>query len=95
MIFLTQAGNSLTNFSNRSYGKQNALAGNVNARDRARVNALLDDLSIQLAQRGARGIVGMQRKFRIMDDNGDHALSVAEFKKAMKECALNLSDEVR
>jgi Ca2+-binding EF-hand superfamily protein len=35
----------------------------------------------------------MQRKFRIMDDDGSKALSMTEFKKAMNEMALNLSDK--
>ena len=39
--------------------------------------------------------MGLSRKFRIMDDDGSGALSVAEFKKAMRECSLELSDEVR
>ena len=55
---------------------------------------ILAELKAQLATRGARGIVGMQRKFRIMDDDGSQAINIAEFKKAMRECALTLSDEV-
>lgn len=90
----SQAENSLLNYANKSQASLNKYAGNVNNRDRALVNTLLEELRQQLASRGARGIVGIQRKFRIMDDNGDHALSVSEFKKAMKECQLNLSDEV-
>jgi hypothetical protein len=60
-----------------------------------RLSQLLADLKSQLARRGARGIVGLQRKFRIMDDNGNQALSYGEFKKAIKECGLSVSDEVR
>ena len=40
----------------------------------------------------ARGMVGLQRKFRIMDDNGSGTLENSEFKKAIKECGLTLSD---
>ena len=58
------------------------------------IDTILTDLRSQLATRGARGIVGLSRKFRIMDDDGSGALSVAEFQKAMHECALELSDEV-
>ena len=43
-----------------------------------------------LAERGARGIFGLSRKFRIMDDNGDSCLSKSEFKKAMDECNIRL-----
>ena len=47
----------------------------------------------QLLARGARGIVGLQRKFRIMDDDGSKSLNLAEFKKGMKECSLNLTEQ--
>jgi Ca2+-binding EF-hand superfamily protein len=56
------------------------------------VTAVLDRLKSQLASRGARGIVGLGRKFRIMDDSGNGALNNEEFKKAMSECALSLTD---
>jgi calcyphosin len=54
----------------------------------------LEKLRAELAQRGARGMVGLQRKFRIIDDDGDRALSIGEFNKAMNECNLKLSEEV-
>lgn len=57
-------------------------------------NEIFSDLKEELAKRGARGIVGLQRKFRIMDDNGDKAISLSEFKKAMHESNLNFNDEV-
>ncbi len=46
----------------------------------------------ELKRRGASGIVGIGRKFRIMDDDGSKTLSMGEFKKAMKECGLDLND---
>ena len=57
------------------------------------VTATLERLREQLAQRGARGIIGVGRKFRIMDDSGNGSLSMSEFKKAMQECALTLKDD--
>ena len=56
------------------------------------VQANLDQLREQLRARGARGMVGLQRKFRIMDDDGSRSLSLVEFKKAVRECALSLTD---
>ena len=53
---------------------------------------LMDNLREQLVSRGARGMVGLQRKFRIIDDDNTKSLSLSEFKKAMKECSLKLSD---
>ena len=38
------------------------------------------------------GIVGLGRKFKIIDDDGSGQLSVAEFKKAIKEHTLDWSD---
>ena len=52
------------------------------------VARLLFDLRTQLAAHGARGIVGLGRKFRICDDDGDGRLSVAEFNKALNELGL-------
>lgn len=56
---------------------------------------LLSSLRNELVRRGARGIVGIQRKFRIVDDDNDHMISLGEFNKAMKETGLNFSQEVR
>ena len=39
--------------------------------------------------RGASGIFGLQRKFRIMDDDNSHSISLAEFTKAIKEHVLD------
>ena len=57
------------------------------------VPELLSDLLASLATRGARGIIGLSRKFKIIDDDRDSALSLPEFKKAMRECALTLTEE--
>jgi Ca2+-binding EF-hand superfamily protein len=47
-----------------------------------------------MAARGVRGIVGLARKFRIMDDDSSGVLSMAEFKKGMRETSLDLSEQV-
>lgn len=49
-------------------------------------------LKSQLASRGAKGIIGLGRIFRIMDDDGSRTLSYAEFKKGIKEVGLNLGE---
>lgn len=55
---------------------------------------VLDSLRYQLLSRGAVGIAGLSRKFRIMDDDGSKSLNVYEFKKGMKECKiLDMSDK--
>ncbi|CAK5014544.1 unnamed protein product [Aphanomyces euteiches] len=40
-----------------------------------------------------RGIVGLGRKFRIMDDDNSHTLDLNEFKKAIREHALDLTED--
>jgi len=44
-----------------------------------------------LAQRGARGIFGMQRIFKIMDDNGSGTLDIQEFWKALCDFRMPIS----
>jgi hypothetical protein len=45
-----------------------------------------------LAERGARGIVGLQKKFKIMDDDNSKTLTLVEFKKGMLESGVALTD---
>lgn len=47
----------------------------------------------KLASRGARGILGMQRIFKIMDDNGNGTLEIPEFWKALCDFRIALSPE--
>ena len=58
----------------------------------AGVAAIKAKLVGELKSRGARGIIGLGRKFRIMDDDGSKSLNLGEFKKAMRECNLQLDD---
>ncbi|CAG9313621.1 unnamed protein product [Blepharisma stoltei] len=46
----------------------------------------------KLAERGGRGIIGLQRQFKIMDDDNSKNLDFQEFTKAMKDFAVDLSD---
>ena len=46
---------------------------------------LLEALKEQLFSRGAKGFIGLQRQFKIMDDDGSNSLDMSEFKKAMQE----------
>jgi hypothetical protein len=52
----------------------------------------LEQLKNQLAARGAKGIIGLQRAFRNMDDDGSNSLNFAEFKKAMRECKIVMTE---
>ena len=57
------------------------------------VDEIVGQLRQEFAQRGARGIVGLSRRFRIMDDDGSKTLSLDEFKKAMAEVNMDLDDQ--
>lgn len=47
----------------------------------------------RVAARGARGIQGIGRKFKIADDNNSKSLDKEEFKKAMHDFRIGLSDK--
>ena len=57
------------------------------------IQLTLNTLKQSLAAHGARGIHGLGRKFRIIDDDGSGKLSFAEFKKALKEHSLGLTEK--
>lgn len=47
----------------------------------------------KLAQRGARGLIGLQRVFKILDDNGDGCLSIQELWKGLSDFRLKMSED--
>lgn len=47
----------------------------------------------KIKARGARGIMGIQRIFKIMDDNNSRTLSLVEFSKACRDFKIGISDE--
>ena len=47
----------------------------------------------KLKARGAKGIIGLQRLFKIMDDDGSQTLSLPEFSKACRDFRIGVSDE--
>lgn len=47
----------------------------------------------KLRTRGTSGMLGIQRQFRIMDDDFDKCISYPEFRKAMNDYKMNLNDE--
>ncbi len=57
------------------------------------MNDLVAKVRSKLASRGARGIIGMGKQFRIFDDNNSRSLDFYEFTKAMKEQMLGLSEQ--
>jgi calcyphosin len=56
-------------------------------------SAAMQKLRARLGLRGAKGFIGLQRQFRIMDDDNDKSLSFAEFSKACRDFRLDLTPE--
>lgn len=56
------------------------------------INEILEKVKVKLASRGARGLIGMGKQFKIFDDDNSRSLDQYEFKKAMNEQRLGLSD---
>ena len=53
---------------------------------------LSDALKQKLCTRGARGFIGLQRQFKIMDDNNSKSLDKYEFSKAMSDYQLGFTE---
>ena len=53
---------------------------------------LIDSMKKEIKARGSDGFLNLQRRFRIMDDDGSKSLSLLEFKKALLEFKLNLTE---
>ena len=56
------------------------------------VDKAIERLRTKLASRGARGFLGMQKQFKIMDDNNSGNIDIQEFKKAVKEFRVELNE---
>jgi Ca2+-binding EF-hand superfamily protein len=91
----TTSTTSLKSFSSKNNVYASHLSGVIDGSGNGNGNdtdAVLDQLKEQLKSRGVRGFVGLQRKFKIIDDDNNGTLNLVEFKKAMKECGLKLTD---
>jgi hypothetical protein len=80
------AGSTLKTFT---YPNSSTIGGLLSE---SNTDSNLELLREQLKAHGARGFVGLQRKFRIMDDDGSKSLNLVEFKKGIKESGVNLTD---
>lgn len=56
-------------------------------------SALMRLFRDKIKARGARGMVGLQRIFKIMDDDGSKSLSLPEFSKAVRDFRVGISEE--
>ena len=58
----------------------------------AGLKVIIDKLKTLLKNRGAHGIIGLGRSFRVLDEDGNGSLNLGEFVRAIRECNLDLSD---
>jgi hypothetical protein len=54
---------------------------------------LLEQFRTKLAARGARGICGLGKQFKIADDDGSRDLDLSEFKKAIHDFRIGLNEK--
>ena len=53
----------------------------------------LENIRDKIKARGARGIIGLGKVFRIMDDNNSKSLDRNEFRKALRDFKIDVEDE--
>lgn len=53
---------------------------------------LTQKVALRIKSRGARGIIGLARSFRVIDDNKSHYLDRDEFTKAMRDYRITDDD---
>ena len=53
---------------------------------------LIETFRKKLSSRGASGILGLQRTFKIVDDDGSKSLNANEFKKCIKDMRLAFTE---
>ncbi|CAG5126430.1 unnamed protein product [Candidula unifasciata] len=61
--------------------------------NRAHARNTLELVQAQFLARGASGLKGVQRRFHIMDDDGNRRLSFEEFSKGLRDVGINLHKE--
>ena len=65
---------------------------NIPAKKGQSADELLDKLRKKLASRGARGIIGLAKQFRLFDEKHSMSLDKYEFNKCMTDYMLGFSD---
>lgn len=58
----------------------------------AGVQAILSKMKVALKAKGAHGFCGLSRTFRLMDEDGNGSINLAEFRKAMTACEVAVAD---
>lgn len=80
------------NSPNRKNRSNTNDAVNRSAEPSAGLKLIIAKIKQEMKSRGSGGFVGLQRRFKIMDDDGSKSLSISEFKKALKEFKMDISE---
>jgi Ca2+-binding EF-hand superfamily protein len=86
----TSGGIDYKEFASQLFGRD--VGGATPSRGAATAEDLLERLRTKLASRGSRGIIGLSKQFRIMDDNHSMSLDKYEFNKAMQDYMLGFTE---
>jgi len=67
-------------------------------KEEAEIEASAEDPTLRklkktLSSRGASGLAGLARRFRLMDEDNTGDVSLTEFKKALRECKMGVADK--
>lgn len=89
-MFFGQAGPSSPALSQKSFLRKDAPTQPAHTPSPADLVKLFRD---KIKARGARGIIGLQKLFAIMDDDGSKTISLYEFTKACKEFRVGINEE--
>ncbi len=54
---------------------------------------ILEKFRERMRQRGARGIIGLRRVFKIIDDNNNGMIELPEFIKAIKDYRVQINPD--
>ena len=87
-----RGGDSGSNIFGHSTGAR-AVQKEANVAANATEAQLIENMRTRIAKRGARGIAGISKKFKIADDNRSGSLDKEEFKKAMHDFRIGMSDQ--
>lgn len=78
-------------FSSQLYGRPMTASSQGRSGNRS-PEELAEILRQKLISRGARGFIGLQRQFKIMDDNNSRSLDKYEFTKAISDYMLGFTE---
>jgi len=79
-------------FSSVLFGRPQT-AGAVGASGSSNPEVLAEVMKEKLAKRGSKGFIGLQRQFKIMDDDNSKSLNKYEFTKACTDFMLGFNQQ--